>query len=81
MSTVPVTTARVQAVFKQQLGLSYRRTRTVAPHCNSQRCLVLQQQYALTMLPLLQSRTRIVNVDETWLSESTFYRKHWAPKG
>ena len=22
-----------------------------------------------------------MNVDETWLNETTFVRKHWAPKG
>ena len=33
------------------------------------------------MLPLLESGRRVVNVDESWLNESTFYRKLWAPKG
>ena len=32
------------------------------------------------MLPLLESKTRIINVDETWLNESSFIRKVWAPR-
>ena len=32
------------------------------------------------MLPLLESKTRIINIDETWLNESSFVRKAWAPR-
>lgn len=33
------------------------------------------------MLPMLEARRRIINVDETWLNDSTYYRKLWFPKG
>ena len=40
------------------------------------------------MLPLFEARRRsgvlgrrIINVDETWLNDSTYYRKLWFPKG
>ena len=42
--------------------------------------MVLRQQYAKEMLPLLEQGTRIINVDESWLSETNFIRKMWAPK-
>ena len=32
------------------------------------------------MLPLLETKTRVINVDETWLNESSFIRKTWAPR-
>ena len=31
------------------------------------------------MLDLLDREVRIINVDETWLNESNFVRKHWCP--
>ena len=46
---------------------------------NSERCLVLRQQYALKMLPLLESGRRIINVDESWLFQTRFIRKLWVP--
>ena len=48
---------------------------------------MLRQQYALKMLDLLEhtegeqkNRRRIINIDESWLNETTFYRKIWMPK-
>jgi len=46
---------------------------------NSQRCLVLRQQYALAMLELLMQDKRVINVDESWLNETNFTRKMWCP--
>ena len=34
----------------------------------------------MKMLDLLARRRRILNVDESWMSHSTYYRKIWAPK-
>ena len=31
------------------------------------------------MLELLQSKKRIINVDESWINESSFLRKMWCP--
>ena len=47
---------------------------------NFERCLVLRQQYAMKMLPMLDEGTRIINIDESWLNETNFIRKMWAPK-
>ena len=32
------------------------------------------------MLPLLESQQRIINIDETWLDETRWCRRHWAHK-
>ena len=40
---------------------------------------MLRQQYALKMLPLLESGRRIINVDESWLNQTRFIRKIWVP--
>ena len=33
------------------------------------------------MLDLLSKGARVLNVDESWLNQTTFQRKVWAPKG
>ena len=53
--------------------------KTVTIQANSELCLVLRQQYALRMLPLLESGRRIINVDESWLNQTRFIRKIWVP--
>ena len=60
--------------------MSYRRARKVPIQGNSERCLVLRQQYAKVMLEQLEQGKRVINVDESWLNESSFLRKIWASK-
>ena len=31
------------------------------------------------MLPLLESGKRVINVDESWLNQTRFHRRIWAP--
>ena len=68
------------------MRLGYRLAKTVPIQSNSERCLVLRQQYALLMLPLLESSCfskqparRIINVDESWLNGTRFLRRVWVP--
>ncbi len=78
---VKLTTQAVHQVMKKSMGLSFRRVRKVPVQANLDRCLVLRQQYALTMLSLLGSGKRVINVDETWLAESNYIRKAWCRPG
>ena len=59
--------------------MGYRLAKTVPIQANSERCLVLRQQYALEMVPKLESKTRIINVDESWLNGTRFIRRMWVP--
>ena len=65
--------------MKDELGLGYRMARKIPVQANHKRCLVLRQQYALVMLPLLERGTRILNCDESWLNETSYSRKIWCP--
>ena len=65
--------------MRKDLRMGYRKTALVTIQGNSERCLVLRQQYALKMLPLLQSGRRIINVDESWLNQTIFVRRVWVP--
>ena len=65
--------------MKDELGLGYRIARKVPIQANQERCLVLRQQYAMEMLPLLQRGARILNVDESWVNSTNFTRMIWCP--
>ena len=61
--------------------MGYRQASTIPVQANSERCLVLRQQYALKMLPMLERSNshRIINVDESWLNQTRFVRRLWVP--
>ena len=69
----------VRMVMRKELHMGYRLAKTVPVQSNSERCLVLRQQYALTILPMLEKRRRVINVDESWLNNTRFLRRLWAP--
>ena len=55
-------------MFRKELHMGYRMAKMVPNQSNVERALVLRQQYSLRMLPLLEKKTRIINVDESWLN-------------
>ena len=69
----------VRSVLRTDFGLGYRMAKKVPIQSNSDRCLVLRQQFALKMLELLLQQKHVINVDESWLNESSFLRKIWCP--
>ena len=68
MTQLEVDKIQVCMVLRKDLHMGYRMVKTVTVQANSERCLVLRQQYALRMLPLLESGRRIINIDESWLN-------------
>ena len=76
LTVVPSLTRQV---MRKDLCMGYRRAKIVTIQNNSERCLVQRQQFALILLPLLESGKRIINVDESWLNQSRFVRKLWVP--
>ena len=71
----------VRQVLKKELRLSFLKTKKLHPQANSVKVLVQRQQYALTLLRLMEHGKRVINIDETWLNETSFVRKVWAKKG
>ena len=61
--------------------MSYRKVKGVAPHANSEKNLVLRQQFAIELAALIGKGKRILNVDETWLGMTDFRRMKWRPRG
>jgi hypothetical protein len=48
--------------------MRYSKIKKIPYQGNSQRSLVLRQQYAQKMLRVLSDNKRIINIDETWLN-------------
>jgi hypothetical protein len=57
-------------------GMRYRKVRHIPMAGNSERSLVLRQQWALAFLQL-PPKTRLICLDETWLGMSDFRRQKW----
>lgn len=57
--------------------MKYRRVQHIALSANSQRSLVLRQQWAVKLLEQDLDNICICNLDETWLGMSDFRRMKW----
>ena len=67
--------------MKVDLEMRYRKIRTVSLHSNSEKNLVLRQRWALEFLNQARRRKIFLNVDETWLGMSDFWRMKWQVPG
>ena len=57
--------------------MRYKKVKRIAFKGNSQRNLVLRQQFGMKLIELLHDGKRIINVDETWLVDTQFIRSKW----
>ena len=67
--------------MKHDLGLRSKKILDVSLHENSVRNLVLRQRFALRLLELLPTKTRWINLDESWLGMEDFRRRKWQAPG
>ena len=70
----------VRETMKKDMGLSFVKAKKLHANANSPKVMVQRQQYAIKMLELLEQGTRIINIDETWLNETSFIRNVWTDK-
>ena len=63
--------------MQTNLGLKFKKMKTLAARANSVCCLYQRQQFAITLIKLMMSGKRILNVDEANLNQATFVRKGW----
>ena len=55
----------IRSVMKNDLGMKYRKIKSISNQGNSPRNLVLRQQFALKYIQLMNEGKTIINVDET----------------
>ena len=75
-----VTSTLVRKVFRQELGLRYKKIKPLPYQGNSEKNLVLRQQFAMKMMELLAEGKRIIKVDAPWSSSTSYQRRKWCRK-
>ena len=73
-----VKTSKIYHIMRRELRMRYRKVNPLTINTNSERNLILRQQFALAFLKLDLSKKTIINIDETWLGMSDFRRRKWA---
>ena len=61
----------------KDLGYKFRKVNHIAMSANSERSLVLRQQWAITLLKENPSKKVLLNLDETWCGMSDWRRYKW----
>ena len=69
----------IKHVLRDELHMRYKKIKHVSVHANSQKNLVLRQQFALELIKHIHAGKTILNVDESWLGMSDFRRMKWCP--
>ena len=64
-----------------ELGLKFKRMRTVNPRANSNAAMIQRQQFALELLGQMMEGKRVINVDESALGQGLFVRNAWCKAG
>jgi len=62
----------IRQVMRSKLKMKYKKVVPVSVHANSEKNMVLRQQFAFKFISLLQSKSVIINVDESWIGQSDF---------
>jgi hypothetical protein len=73
-------TYRVNHILRYDLGLRYKPLLYGAPEANTERCMVLRQQFAIRFLQILKDGKRVYNIDESWIDSMNYTRGHWRPR-
>ena len=51
-------------IMKKELSMTYKKIKTVTVRTNSEKNLILSQQFALNLIKVLLARKRIINIDQ-----------------
>jgi uncharacterized protein (UPF0216 family) len=69
--------AKIRDVMKKDLGMRFRKIAAISQTANSDRNLVLRQQFAIKFIEAMERKRVIINIDETWLGMMDFRRRKW----
>ena len=61
--------------------MRFKKIKKIPFRGNSEKNLILRQQFAMKLLELLESGKRLLNVDESWLTSTNFKRSKWREQG
>ena len=80
-SPKPVKKHLINTVLRTDFDMSYRKLVHTSYLANNPRSLVLRQQYAKIMIPLLLEGKRVINIDESSVPFMDYRRAKWAKRG
>jgi len=63
------------------MGMKYKKIKNISWQGNSEKSLVLRQQFAIRYLDIDHKNFIVINVDETWLGMLDYRRMLWKPEG
>lgn len=72
-----LTLKRVRHIMRAELGLKFKRMRTVNPRANCNAAMIQRQQFALLLLGQMMEGKRVINVDESAIGQGLFVRNAW----
>ena len=72
-----VSEQQIRNVMRHQLQMRYRKVIPISIHGNSEKNLVLRQQFAQKFIHHLLDGKILLNVDESWLGMTDFRRRKW----
>ena len=72
---------QIKQVMREVLKMRYRKLIPISIHGNSQKNLVLRQQFGMKMIQLMLAGKTLLNVDESWLGMTDFRRRKWRAPG
>ena len=75
---VKATTSKIYEIMRKELRMRFRKVNHLTIKTNSERNLILRQQFALAFLKIDLNKKTIINIDETWLGMCDFRRRKWA---
>lgn len=68
---------RVSRVMRDNLGLKFKKAKSIAARTNCVSCLYQRQVFAKKLIDEMMTGKRVINIDEASLSEARFVRKAW----
>ena len=76
-----IKTPKLLKIMHEELGARYKRIKKVSFQGNSDKNLLMRQQFVHAFMKIDLKKKTIINVDETWLGMTDFRRMRWEIPG
>ena len=71
----------LKKILREEMNMRYKRIVGTSWQGNSNKNLILRQQFALEFLNIDLTKKTVINVDETWIGSTDFNRMKWSKLG